>query len=59
MTQVRPQIDEDLAAEVQAYADSLGISLTAAVRILLRTALITAPSPWKRDTTIKGDGSNE
>jgi antitoxin component of RelBE/YafQ-DinJ toxin-antitoxin module len=39
VTQIRPRIDEDLAAEVQAYADAYGISFTDAVKILLRNAL--------------------
>lgn len=39
MTQTRPRLDDDLAAEVQAYADALHITFTAAVKILLRQAL--------------------
>ena len=44
MTQVRPRLDDapELVAEVQAYADSYGISFTAAVKILLRNALKAA-----------------
>ena len=32
MTQIRPRIADDLAAEVQAYADSYGISFDDAMR---------------------------
>ena len=39
MTQTRPRLDDDIAAEVQAYADANHISFTAATRILLRQAL--------------------
>ena len=45
MTQIRPRLDGDLAAEVQAYADSLSrelgthISFNAVVTVLLRRAL--------------------
>lgn len=45
MTQTRPRIDDDLAAEVQAYADRLSkelgtrISFNAVVTVLLRRAL--------------------
>jgi len=39
MTQIRPRLDDDLAAEVQAYADAYRISFSAAVKILLRQAL--------------------
>ena len=39
MTQTRPQLDDDLAADVKAYADTLHITFTAAVKILLRQAL--------------------
>lgn len=50
MTQIRPRIDEDLAAEIQAYADSLSsetgipVSFNAAVAVLLRRALKDAGS---------------
>ena len=39
MTQIRPRLDEDLAAAVKAYADSYKISFNDAVKILLRMAL--------------------
>lgn len=39
MTQIRPRLDDDLAAEVQAYADAYRITFTAAVKILLRLGL--------------------
>ena len=45
MTQIRPRLDDDLAAEVQAYADSLSkelgtrVSFNATVTVLLRRAL--------------------
>ena len=39
MTQTRPQLDDDLAADVKTYADAWGITFTAAVKILLRQAL--------------------
>lgn len=45
MTQIRPRLDADLAAEVQAYARQLSgetgipISFNTAVRVLLRRAL--------------------
>lgn len=45
MTQVRPRLDDDLAADVQAYAGRLSrelgtrISFNAVVTILLRRAL--------------------
>jgi hypothetical protein len=39
MTQTRPRLDDDLAAEVQAYADTYHITFTAAVKILLRLGL--------------------
>jgi antitoxin component of RelBE/YafQ-DinJ toxin-antitoxin module len=39
MTQIRPRLDDDLAAEVQSYADALHISFSAAVKVLLRQAL--------------------
>jgi antitoxin component of RelBE/YafQ-DinJ toxin-antitoxin module len=42
MTQIRPRLDPGLAAEVQAYADTYGISFTDAVKILLRNALKAA-----------------
>jgi antitoxin component of RelBE/YafQ-DinJ toxin-antitoxin module len=49
MTQIRPRLDDDLAAEVQAYVDRLGISFNAAVKVLLHRSL----------GTIKGDGNHE
>lgn len=39
MTQTRPRLDDDLAADVQAYADTYGISFTAATKILIRLGL--------------------
>jgi antitoxin component of RelBE/YafQ-DinJ toxin-antitoxin module len=39
VTQIRPRLDDDLAAEVSAYADTMHISFSAAVKILLRQAL--------------------
>ena len=48
MTQIRPRIDPDLAAEIQEYADQLSaetgvrISFNAAVTVLLRRALKAA-----------------
>ncbi len=39
MTQTRPRLDDDLAADVRAYADAWGITFNAAVKILLRQAL--------------------
>lgn len=50
MSQIRPRLDDDLAAEVQAYASAWHISFNAAVRILLRTGLDTAPVPGDRLT---------
>ena len=49
MPQIRPRIDEDIAADVQAYAGRRGISFNAAVNVLLRDRL----------DTIKGDGTDE
>ena len=42
MTQIRPRIPDGLAAQVQEYADSYGISFNAAVKILLRIGLACA-----------------
>jgi len=39
MPQIRPRLDPNLAAEVQAYADTYGISFTDAVKILIRLGL--------------------
>ena len=39
MTQTRPRLDDDLAAEVQAYAEEWHISFNAAVKILIRVGL--------------------
>ena len=39
MTQTRPRLDDDLAAEVQAYADTYHYTFTTAVRIILRAGL--------------------
>jgi hypothetical protein len=50
MTQTRPRLDDDLTAEVQAYASAWHISFNAAVKILLRTGLATAPIPGDRLT---------
>jgi hypothetical protein len=51
MTQIRPRINADLAADVQAFADSYGketgipVSFNTAVKILLRAGLDAAPVP--------------
>ena len=42
MTQIRPRIDPDLAAEIQAYGDSLGLSFNATVNMLLRISIRAA-----------------
>jgi hypothetical protein len=39
MTQTRPRLDDDLAADVRTYADAWHITFNAAVTILLRQAL--------------------
>jgi hypothetical protein len=39
MTQTRPRLDEDLAADVKAYAEEWHISFNAAVTILIRVGL--------------------
>lgn len=39
MAQLRLEIDDDLKGQIQAYADTYGISLADAVRILLRKGL--------------------
>jgi antitoxin component of RelBE/YafQ-DinJ toxin-antitoxin module len=44
MAQLRLDVDEHLKQEMQAYADEYGISLAAAVRILLRKGLIAEQS---------------
>ena len=46
MTQIRPRLDDapELVARVQAYANSLGISFNAAVKVLLDRALKDAGS---------------
>jgi hypothetical protein len=55
MTQIRPRLDPDIAADVQAYTDGLSrqfgvrVSFSAAVNRLLRERL----------NTIKGDGTDE
>jgi antitoxin component of RelBE/YafQ-DinJ toxin-antitoxin module len=49
MTQIRPRLDEDLAAAVQAYADDWHITFSAAVRILLRVALDTYDGDYDDD----------
>ena len=43
MTQIRPRIDDELAAEVKAYGDSLRLNFTTTVTILIRIGLATAP----------------
>jgi len=43
VTQIRPRIDDDLAAEVKAYGDSLRLNFTTTVTILLRIGLAAAP----------------
>jgi hypothetical protein len=43
VTQIRPRLDEDLAAEVKAYGDSLRLNFNTTVRILLRIGLRAAP----------------
>jgi hypothetical protein len=54
MTQIRPRLDEDLAAKVQEWADrysekvGVPVSFNAATAILIRRGL-----------TIKGDGNDE
>lgn len=45
MTQIRPRLDDRLAADVQAYADAYRITFTAAVKILLRHGLQAARRP--------------
>ena len=42
MTQTRPRLDDDLAAAVQAYADTYHYTFTTAVKILLHAALAAA-----------------
>jgi hypothetical protein len=54
VTQIRPRLDDDLAADVQAYAEEWHISFNAAVTILLRQALQTAP----RVTVQAGDATD-
>lgn len=39
MAPLRVKISDDLKNELQSYADAYGISLAAAVRIMLRTGL--------------------
>lgn len=39
MAQLRLEIDDDLKAQIQVYADTYGISLADAVRILLHKGL--------------------
>lgn len=39
MPQLNLAVTDDLAKNVRAYADAYGISMAAAVRVLLRTAL--------------------
>lgn len=39
MTQIRPRLDDDLAARVQAYADTLHVTFNAAVKVLLHAGL--------------------
>jgi hypothetical protein len=53
MTKTRPELDPPLAAAVQVYAETNGISPTAAVRILIRRSLKA------EGITIKGDGTDE
>ena len=48
MTQIRPRIDDNLAAAVKTYADEWHISFNAAVTILLQIALRTAQRPQTR-----------
>ena len=43
MSQIRPRIDDDLAAEVKAYGDSLRLNFNTTVTILLRIGLAVAP----------------
>jgi len=49
MSQIRPRIDDDLAADIQAFADrysketGIPVSFNSAVRILLRYGLQAAP----------------
>jgi len=49
MTQIRPRLDGDIAADVKAFADSysketgIPVSFNSAVRILLRYGLQAAP----------------
>lgn len=50
MTKTRPELDPALAAAVQAYAETNGISPTAATRILLRRSL------QAEGVTVKGEG---
>ena len=49
MTQTRPRIDDNLAADIRAYADQWHISFNAAVTILLQIALRTAQRPPDED----------
>jgi antitoxin component of RelBE/YafQ-DinJ toxin-antitoxin module len=42
--QIRPRIDEDIAARVQAWADEHGVQFTAAVNMLVATALASQPA---------------
>jgi hypothetical protein len=46
VTQIRPRIDDDLAAEVKAYGDSLRLNFNTTVKILLRIGLRAAPREW-------------
>ena len=46
MTQIRPRLDEDVAAEVKAYADGLSLSFGTAVNVLIRAGLRAAPREW-------------
>jgi hypothetical protein len=52
MTQTRPRLDDDLAAEVKAYAKEWRISFNAAVTILLRSGLQSAAWPQPASTEI-------
>jgi hypothetical protein len=45
MTQTRPRLDDDQAAEVQAYASAWHLTFSTAVKILIRAGLDAAPVP--------------
>jgi antitoxin component of RelBE/YafQ-DinJ toxin-antitoxin module len=49
MTQTRPRLDDDQAAEVQAYASAWHLTFSTAVKILLRAGLDAAPIPRKEE----------